>query len=143
VARCGGRHALTRTTPPPAGIRTFQEAEVRAHAAKRRGAAQRQHAAPQPLAETFPRAAHEHLAPAETNLCAQLGISPLQFVAVKDALLREALRAGFVSRKRTEDLIVDVNVGNAVLDLLVQTGGVSEGIMEEMEIFDFGDLEEL
>jgi len=111
------------------GIRTLAEAEARTRAIQKKDSADEQQLPPPHLEELFPRAGIEHITPAETALCNQLQITPLHFLTVKNILLRECIRAGFVSQKKLAKLVVDANAGKSILDFLVSENLV--GVLDE------------
>jgi len=103
------------------GVRTLAEAETRARLVGKSA-----HGVLPDVDDAFPHAGTEHLTPRELAVCAELRISALHFIAIKDALLHESLRTGAVRRGELANLVVDVNAGSAVLDFLVAERMIEE-----------------
>jgi len=56
----------------------------------------------------------------EYNLCEQLGISPYDYILVKEVLVRECIKEGVISRDIVNNMIkLDKDRSNAVFDFLV------------------------
>jgi hypothetical protein len=116
------------------GVRTLAEADIRLKMMQKKEELEKQDE-PSPVTTTMrlvleqsPLAAHageNKLSAEETGFIAKQGISALEYLVVKEALVREHVRTArqHVSLQRVEDLVINSHqVGVPVLEFLVQQG---------------------
>ncbi|KAJ0405198.1 hypothetical protein ATCC90586_008826 [Pythium insidiosum] len=65
------------------------------------------------------------LAPKEKELCAKLKLLPKHYLVIKDALVRECYRLGYLTEKAAQDIVkIDVNRTGQIYDFFVNCGWV-------------------
>jgi len=117
--------AFLQTTRPPTNTsgrrREAKEAELTAVPSNPKSA-RRAAAAP----ETPTQPGSNFLSGRESELCVALRLAPMQFLAVKDVIMREALRLGALQKSAARQLIkiVDVSKTDKIYDFIVSSGWI-------------------
>ena len=68
------------------------------------------------------------LSPNERELCSMLRLLPMLYLSIKDQLLREQARLGYLKRAHARAIIkIDVNKTSKIYDFFVSTGWINPG----------------
>ena len=68
----------------------------------------------------------ELLTPKEKDLCSELRLLPKHYMVIKDTLIRESFRLGFLDKKSARQMLkIDVNKTGKIYDFFVSCGWVS------------------
>ena len=82
-------------------------------------------AKPVPLVEIHASPGSELLSSAERDICVQMKLLPLNYLSIKNTLIRECLRHGYMKKRSARHLVkIDVNKTSQLYDFFVSQGWI-------------------